>query len=73
MTLGEFSPPQQTLALEQALDFAMQHHTAGRLPEAETIYQQILQNYPSEPIALHLLGAINHQRGELERALDLIT
>ena len=41
MTLGEFSPPQQTLALEQALDFAMQHHTAGRLPEAEKIYQQI--------------------------------
>ena len=34
---------QQTLTLQQALDLALQHHVAGRLPEAENIYQQILQ------------------------------
>ncbi|MCS5659524.1 MAG: tetratricopeptide repeat protein, partial [Dehalococcoidia bacterium] len=73
MTLGEFSPPQQTLALEQALDFAMQHHTAGRLPEAEKIYQQILQTDPNHPDALHLLGVIAHQVGQNNRAVDLIT
>ena len=37
--------PQQTLTIQQALDLAVQHHTAGRLPQAENIYQQILQNY----------------------------
>jgi len=37
------SPGQQTLANQESLDLATQHHAAGRLPEAESIYQQILQ------------------------------
>jgi len=38
------SEQQQTLTIQQALDLAVQHHNAGRLSEAETIYQQILLN-----------------------------
>jgi cytochrome c-type biogenesis protein CcmH/NrfG len=30
------------------------------LPEAENIYQQILQSEPNHPTALHLLGVIAH-------------
>ena len=63
----------QTLSLQQALDLALQHHTAGRLSDAETIYQQILQTDPDQPIALHLLGVIAHQVGKNDKAVDLIT
>ena len=40
---------QQTLTIQQALDLAVQHHTAGCLPETETIYQQILKLIPITP------------------------
>jgi hypothetical protein len=40
------SPGQQTPAIRQSLDIAFQHHAAGRLPEAESIYQKILQSDP---------------------------
>ena len=66
-------PEQQTLTLQQALDLAIQHHSAGDLPSAENIYQLILQTDPDHPDALHLLGVISHQKGENERAVDLIT
>ena len=55
---------QQTLTIQQALDLAVQHHTAGRLPQAESIYNQILQSDPDQPVALHLLGVIAHQVGK---------
>ena len=59
--------------IQQSLDLAVQHHTAGRLPEAESIYQQILQVDPDQPVALHLLGVIAHQVGNHDTAVDLIT
>ena len=52
---------QQMLSLQQALDIAVRHHTAGRLPQAQSMYQQILQINPDQPVALHLLGVIAHQ------------
>ena len=63
---------QQTLTIQQAIDLAVQHHNAGRLPEAENIYQQILQSEPNHPTALHLLGVIAHQVGKNDTAVDLI-
>ena len=67
------SEQQQTLTIQQAIDLAVQHHTAGRFPEAESIYQQILQSDPDQPVALHLLGVIAHQVGKNDIAVDLIT
>ncbi|MED5396544.1 MAG: tetratricopeptide repeat protein, partial [Pseudomonadota bacterium] len=64
---------QQAPTIQQSLDFAVQHHTAGRLPEAESIYQQILQADPNQPVALHLLGVIALQVGKNDIAVDLIT
>ena len=64
---------QQSLTLQQAIDLGVQHHNAGRLPEAENIYQQILQADPNQPVALHLLGVIAHQTGKNDIAVDLIT
>ena len=66
-------PGQQTLTIQQAIDLAIQHHSAGRLPEAEVIYQRILQADPNQPVALHLLGVIAHQMGKHDTAVDLIT
>jgi|SRR3989304_10219372 len=45
---------------------------AGRLPEAEAIYRQILQLAPNHPDALHLLGLIASQAGKSETAVGLI-
>ena len=66
------SPGQQTLAIQESLDLALQHYTAGRLPEANSIYQQILRIDPNQPVALHLLGLIAHQVGKHDTAVDLI-
>jgi tetratricopeptide (TPR) repeat protein len=64
---------EQTLTIQQALDLALQHHTAGDLPKAESIYQQILQADPNQPVALHLLGVIAHQLGKNDIAVEFIT
>lgn len=51
---------------------ALEHHGAGRLTEAETLYRKILDIDPHHLDALHLLGVASHQLGKSETALDLI-
>lgn len=57
----------------EVLQAALEHHQAGRLPQAEALYQQILQVTPNHPDALHLLGALAHQVGKNEIAVELIS
>ena len=64
---------QQTLTIQQAINLAVQHHKAGRLPQAESICKQILQSHPDQPVALHLLGVIAHQVGKNDDAVGMIT
>ena len=64
---------QQGLSVEQSINLALQHHAAGRFPEAESIYQRILRANPDQPDALHLLGVIAHQAGQDNAAVDLIS
>ena len=63
----------QTLTIQQSIDLATQHHKGGRLSQAETAYQRILESDPNQPIALHLLGVVAHQTGKNDVAIDLIT
>lgn len=63
------SPP---ATLQQDLDLAVGHHRTGRVVEAERLYTQVLKADPNQPVALHLLGAIALQAGNLEVAIDLI-
>ena len=63
---SDISSEQQTLTLQEAIDLGIQHHNAGDLPKAESIYKQILQTHPNQPGALHLLGVIAHQTGNNE-------
>jgi tetratricopeptide (TPR) repeat protein len=57
---------------ENMLDSALAHHRAGRLAEAETIYRQILATDSRHADSLHLLGMIEHQRGNHEAAVQMI-
>ncbi len=76
-TPEEGKPPdqpsqQQQLTIQQALDLALRHHSAGDLPKAEEIYQLILEADPNHPAALQMLGVIAHQVGKNDIAVDLI-
>ena len=63
----------ETTSIPKALQEAIAHHQAGRLSQAEVIYQQILQIEPNHPDALHLLGVVAHQMGKDELAVELIS
>ncbi len=51
---------------------ALECQRAGRLDEAETIYRRVLEIEPEEPDALHLLGLVQHTRGDFPAAAELI-
>jgi predicted TPR repeat methyltransferase len=61
-----------TASINQALQAALAHHQARRLPQAQAIYQQILQVAPNHPDALHFSGLIAHQTGKNEIAIEFI-
>jgi tetratricopeptide (TPR) repeat protein len=48
------------------------HHQAGRLRRAEALYRKVLQEDPDDANALHLLGVIAYQCGEVGMALRFI-
>jgi predicted O-linked N-acetylglucosamine transferase (SPINDLY family) len=60
------------VTIDQALDIALGHHQSGRRAEAEALYRQVLSEHPAHPGALHGLGVLAAQAGDLERAIDLI-
>ena len=43
------------------------------MPQAEAILRRILNNFPKDALALHLLGIIAHQSNKTELAVDLIS
>ncbi len=52
-----------------SIDDAIRHHQAGRLREAERLYRSMLDAEPRHPDALHLLGVLLTQVGELDDAV----
>jgi tetratricopeptide (TPR) repeat protein len=64
--------PASARRLHELLATGVAHHQAGRLPQAEACYRQVLAERPTEPEALHLLGMLAHQAGRRDVALDLI-
>ncbi len=52
---------------------AVAHHKALQFTQAETRYQQILDQYPTHPDSLHLLGLTYLQRGDTNKAAQLIS
>jgi len=60
------------VTIQETISLALPHHQAGRLREAEQLYQQVLAQQPGHVDALHLLGVINAQTGRYAAAVDLI-
>jgi len=56
----------------ESLESGLQLHRTGRLEQAEKVYRRLLRVDPGHADALHLLGLINHQRGEKELAVASI-
>jgi len=61
------------MTVSEAIESALQHHRAGRLAEAESIYRQVLSVCPDEQNCLHLLGVIAYSRGQRDDAARLIS
>ena len=60
------------MTVQDAMEAAVAKHRAGKLPEAEAIYRQVLQQHPDYPDALHLLGVIATSVKRYSDAVDLI-
>jgi predicted O-linked N-acetylglucosamine transferase (SPINDLY family) len=58
---------------QRALAQALQLHQAGRLPDAEAAYRQVLALDPGNAQALHMLGALANQVGQHAAAVELIS
>ncbi len=54
---------------EPSMELAIEHHTAGRLAQAESLYQRILQADPNHLDALNNLGLALHGMGRTEDAI----
>ena len=60
------------IAIEQVFEQASQHHRAGRLREAESLYREILAQQPEHAGALHGLGMLAQHAGQIAAAIDLL-
>ncbi|PWC59588.1 hypothetical protein TSH7_20275 [Azospirillum sp. TSH7] len=54
--------------LEEAFRIAIDHHHAGRLAEAEAVYESILAAIPDQPEAMSNLGYAQQMQGKLAAA-----
>ena len=59
------------LSIEQALQQGVAAHNAGKLQEAESVYQAILKSQPKHPDASHNLGLIAISLNQIKAALPL--
>jgi predicted O-linked N-acetylglucosamine transferase (SPINDLY family) len=57
----------------QRLQLAVEHHQAGRLNEAQALYQRVLKASPDNADALHYSGLIYYQTGDTATAVSLIS
>ncbi|HLJ18879.1 MAG TPA: tetratricopeptide repeat protein, partial [Stellaceae bacterium] len=60
------------MSLRDVMALAEQKRDAGLLGEAESLCRQILQSFPQNAPALHLLGIIAHQSGNAPAGIELL-
>ncbi len=56
------------LTVDQVIQLALDHHKSGEIDQAEALFHQILDVYPDQADALHLLGALYLQSKRLDLA-----
>ncbi len=71
--LKAIGAPTDMVSIPEAFAIALEHHRAGRLREAETIFRRILDVAPDHADCLHLLGLIAYQQGQHESAVQWLT
>jgi tetratricopeptide (TPR) repeat protein len=59
-------------AAQEYVESALAHHRAGRLAEAESLYQEALVVDSGNFDALHMLGVVHQQTGRSTSAVELI-
>jgi tetratricopeptide (TPR) repeat protein len=57
---------------EQLMEAALAHHQAGEFADAESLYRAIIGANSRDAAALHLFGALQHQKGNNGAAIALI-
>ena len=63
----------QQLSVPQAMELAYKHYSEAKPELAEILLKRILNITPQHADALHLLGVITHQKGELATAINIIS
>ncbi len=58
--------------IPEQFSLAVEHHQAGRLQAAESLYRQILAVEPNHADAIHLLGMVAYQQGQHEVAAQFV-
>jgi predicted O-linked N-acetylglucosamine transferase (SPINDLY family) len=64
--------PQDIAAIRAHMQQALQMHHAGRLTEAQTLYQRVLALHPAHLPALQMLGVLMFQTGRQEEGVVLL-
>ena len=60
------------LTRDEAIAAAFKLHQKGNLAEAESLYRQWLLRAEGDFVALHMLGVVRYQRGDLAEAEELL-
>jgi tetratricopeptide (TPR) repeat protein len=63
---------QKFMSVREVVALAEQYREVGRLAEAEGLCRQVLQSFPKNAPALHLLGIIAHQAGNAPAGIELL-
>ena len=58
--------------MQKEIDVALRYHQAGDFENARVCYRKILNRFPDDYDALHMLGVLNYQTGNYDRAIALL-
>jgi len=58
--------------MREMLEMGARHQIEGRLPQAEHLFRQALEEQPDNPDALRLLGVLLVQKGEVDQGMELL-
>lgn len=61
------------LTIQNKLHMAQRYFVSQEFEKAEEIYQEVIRSHPNDPTALHYLGLLTYQKGDVGGSIDSIT